>query len=54
MDSKELIEAQFANRQPTGDELAQRGLDIYECCQPDYDYERGQYVHNDDCTGENS
>ena len=21
-----------------------------ECCQPDYDYERGQYVHEQGCT----
>jgi hypothetical protein len=27
-------------------------LNPVECCQPDFSYERGQYVHNDDCTGE--
>jgi hypothetical protein len=23
----------------------------YECCQPDFDYATGQYVHTSDCTG---
>ena len=31
--------------------IDEKQQDEYECCQPDFDYEKNQYVHAEGCRG---
>ena len=48
MDSKELLEAQYANHQTRMTDPV--FTDMTECCQPDWSDELQSYIHTDGCT----
>ncbi len=51
-DSRELLEAQYANRQPRPGEPVVPARQEECNCEPDFDYESWRYVHEDGCKGE--